>query len=109
MAYDEQLAERVRDLLSVRDGFSERKMFGGIGFMLGGNMACGVSGDELMVRLEPGDAEQALAEEHVRVFDMTGRPMKGWILVGPEATAADDDLAGWVDAGADFAASLPPK
>lgn len=109
MAYDEQLAERVRDLLSVRDGFSERKMFGGIGFMLAGNMACGVSGDELMVRLEPGDAEQALAEEHVRVFDMTGRPMKGWILVGPEATAADDDLAGWVDAGADFAASLPPK
>jgi TfoX N-terminal domain len=109
MAYDEQLAERVRDLLSVRDGFSERKMFGGIGFMLAGNMACGVSGDELIVRLEPGDAEKALAEEHVRVFDMTGRPMKGWILVGPEATAADDDLAGWVDAGADFAASLPPK
>lgn len=109
MAYDEQLAERVRDLLSVRDGFSERKMFGGIGFMLAGNMACGVSGDELIVRLEPGDAEKALAEEHVRVFDMTGRPMTGWILVGPEATAADDDLAGWVDAGGDFAASLPPK
>jgi TfoX-like protein len=109
MAYDEQLAERVRDLLSVRESFSERKMFGGIGFMLAGNMACGVSGDELMVRLDPGDAEKALAEEHVRVFDMTGRPMKGWILVGPEATAADDDLAGWVDAGADFAAALPPK
>jgi TfoX N-terminal domain len=109
MAYDEQLAERVRDLLSVRESFSERKMFGGIGFMLGGNMACGVSGDELMVRLDPGEAEKALAEEHVRVFDMTGRPMKGWILVGPEATAADDDLAGWVDAGGDFAASLPPK
>jgi TfoX N-terminal domain len=109
MAYDEQLAERVRDLLSVREGLSERKMFGGIGFMRGGNMACGVAGDELIVRLEPGDAEKALAEEHVRVFDMTGRPMKGWILVGREATAADDDLAGWVDAGADFAASLPPK
>jgi hypothetical protein len=109
MAYDEKLADRVRDLLSVRESFSERKMFGGIGFMLGGNMACGVAGDELMVRLEPGDAEKALAEDHVRVFDMTGRPMKGWILVGPEATAADDDLAGWVDAGADFAASLPPK
>jgi hypothetical protein len=109
MAYDEKLAERVRDLLSVRENFSERKMFGGIGFMLGGNMACGVSGDELMVRLDPADAEKALAEEHVRVFDMTGRPMKGWILVAPDATAADDDLAGWVDAGADFAASLPPK
>jgi hypothetical protein len=96
-------------VLSVRENFSERKMFGGIGFMLGGNMACGVSGDELMVRLDPADAEKALAEEHVRVFDMTGRPMKGWILVAPDATAADDDLAGWVDGGADFAASLPPK
>lgn len=109
MAYDEALAERVRDVISARDGFSELKMFGGVGFMLRGNMACGVSGDELMVRLEPGEAEKALAEEHVRVFDMTGRPLKGWILVGPEATASDEDLAGWVDAGADFAASLPPK
>jgi TfoX/Sxy family transcriptional regulator of competence genes len=109
VAYDETLAERVRDVISVRDGFSERKMFGGIGFMVGGNMACGVSGDELMVRLDPEEAEKALAEEHVRVFDMTGRPMKGWILVAPEATASDQELAGWVDAGADFAASLPPK
>ena len=109
MAYDEGLAERVRDLLSVRQGFSERKMFGGIGFMLSGNMACGVSGDELMVRLDPEEGEKALAEEHVRVFDMTGRPMKGWILVGPEATRSDEDLAAWVDAGADFAVSLPPK
>jgi TfoX N-terminal domain len=109
VAYDEALAERVRDVISVRDGSSERKMFGGIGFMLRGNMACGVSGDELMVRLDAEGAEKALAEEHVRVFDMTGRPLKGWILVGPEATASDEDLAGWVDAGADFAASLPPK
>jgi hypothetical protein len=109
VAYDEGLAERVRDLLSVRQGFSERKMFGGIGFMLSGNMACGVSGDELMVRLDPEEGEKALAEEHVRVFDMTGRPMKGWILVGPEATRSDEDLAAWVDAGADFAVSLPPK
>jgi hypothetical protein len=109
VAYDEGLAERVRDLLVVREGFSERKMFGGIGFMLGGNMACGVSGDELMVRLDPEEGSKALAEEHVRVFDMTGRPMKGWILVGPEGTVSDEDLAGWVDAGADFAASLPAK
>jgi TfoX N-terminal domain len=109
MAYDEDLAERVREVISAREGFSEREMFGGIGFMVGGNMACGVSGDELMVRLDPDEASKALAGEHVRVFDMTGRPLKGWILVGPEATAADGDLAAWVDAGADFAASLPPK
>jgi TfoX N-terminal domain len=109
VAYDEVLADRVRELLLVREGFSEREMFGGIGFMLAGNMACGVSGDELMVRLEPEEGEKALAEDHVRVFDMTGRPMKGWVLVGPEATASDEGLAGWVDAGADFAASLPPK
>jgi TfoX N-terminal domain len=109
VAYDEVLADRVRELLLVREGFSEREMFGGIGFMLAGNMACGVSGDELMVRLGPEEGEKALAEDHVRVFDMTGRPMKGWVLVGPEATASDEGLAGWVDAGADFAASLPPK
>jgi hypothetical protein len=108
MAYDEELAERVRDLLSVREGFSERKMFGGIAFMLGGNMACGVLGEELIVRL--GDeAERALAEPHTRVFDLTGRPSRGMVVVGRDAIVADGDLAGWVDAGADFAASLPPK
>jgi TfoX/Sxy family transcriptional regulator of competence genes len=109
MAYDEALADRLRTVLSVREGLSERKMFGGIGFMLGGNMACGVHGEELMVRLDPEESERALAEPHVRVFDITGRPMKGWILVGPEALRSDEHLASWVDAGADFAASLPPK
>jgi hypothetical protein len=109
MAYDEAIAERVRDVLAVREAVTERKMFGGIGFMVAGNMACGVSGDELMVRLDPDEAEKALAEPQVRVFDMTGRPIRGWILVGPQALAEDEALAGWVDAGADFAASLPPK
>jgi TfoX N-terminal domain len=109
MAYDEALADRVRTVLSVREGLSERKMFGGIGFMIGGNMACGVHGEELIVRLDPNESERALAEPHVRVFDITGRPMKGWILVGPEALETDEDLAGWVDAGADFAALLQPK
>ncbi len=109
MAYDEALADRVRTVLSVREGLSERKMFGGIGFMIGGNMACGVHGEELIVRLDPNESERALAEPHVRVFDITGRPMKGWILVGPEALETDEDLAGWVDAGADFAALLEPK
>jgi hypothetical protein len=109
VAYDEALADRVRGLLAVRDRTSERKMFGGIGFMVGGNMACGVHGDELIVRLPPDEAEAALTEPHTRVFDLTGRAMRGWIFVAPEAITADEALAGWVDAGADFAASLPAK
>ena len=109
MAYDEALADRVRELISARAEVSERKMFGGIGFMLSGNMAVGVIGEDLIVRLDPSDAEKALREPGVREFDFTGRPMKGWLFVGPEATAADENFAGWVDAGADFAASLPSK
>ena len=108
MAYDEQLADRVRDVIGLRPDASERKMFGGIAFMVGGNMACGVIGDELVVRL--GDeAERALAEPNTRPFDFTGRPMRGFVVVGPGAIGSEEDLAGWVDAGADFAAALPPK
>jgi TfoX/Sxy family transcriptional regulator of competence genes len=110
MAYDEALAERVRAVISLREHVTEKKMFGGIAFMVGGNMACGVSsGSELIVRLDPEETEKALAEPGVRPFDMTGRPMKGWLLVEPAAIEADEQLASWVDAGADFAASLPPK
>jgi TfoX/Sxy family transcriptional regulator of competence genes len=109
MAYDEELANRVRAALAPRAGLSERKMFGGIAFMLGGNMAVGVIGEELMVRLDPTDAERALGEAHVRPMDFTGRPMKGMVFVGPEATATEEGLGEWVDAGADFASSLPPK
>ncbi len=109
MAYDEGLSDRVRDALAPRAGLSERKMFGGIAFMLDGNMAVGVIGEDLMVRLDPADAERAQAEEHVRPMDFTGRPMKGMVFVDAEGTAGDEDLGGWVDAGADFAASLPPK
>ena len=110
VAYDEEFADRVRAVLSLRDGLSERKMFGGIGFMLNGNMACGVtSTSELMVRLAPEDNHDALAEEHVREFEMSGKKMGGWLIVGREGTESDEDLAGWVDAGADHAASMPPK
>jgi hypothetical protein len=110
MAYDEALAERVRAVISLRENVTEKKMFGGIAFMVGGNMACGVSSSsELIVRLDPEESQRALAEPHVRVFDMTGRPMRGWLLVEPAGIETDDQLAGWVDAGADFAASLPPK
>jgi len=110
MAYDEDFADRVRAVLSLRDGLTERKMFGGIGFMLNGNMACGVtSTSELMVRLAPEDNEAALAEEHVREFEMSGKKMGGWLIVAREGVETDEDLVGWVDAGADHAAFLPPK
>jgi TfoX/Sxy family transcriptional regulator of competence genes len=110
MAYDEALADRVRDVISLREGWSERKMFGGIAFMIGGNMACGVSStSELIVRLGSDDASDALSEPHVREFDLTGRKMAGWILVSAEGTDSGKDLASWVDAGADHAASLPAK
>ena len=109
VAYDQTLADRLRDALAPRAGLSERKMFGGIAFMVCGNMAVGVIGEDLMVRLDSADAERALGEAHVRPMDFTGRPAKGMVIVGPEATATDEDLGAWVDAGADFAASLPPK
>ena len=109
MAYDEALASRVRATLGDNPAISERQMFGGIAFMLAGNMAIGVSKDDLMVRIDPDDQDEALAQPNVRILDMTGRPMKGWILVAPEATEDDADLQGWVEAGLDFAGSLPPK
>jgi len=109
MAYDEALANRVRDILAPRAELSERKMFGGVAFMIGGNMAVGVIDDDLMVRLDPADAERALGEEHARPMDFTGRPMKGMVFIDSSGTAADEDLVDWVDAGAAFAASLPPK
>lgn len=109
MPYDQALAERVRALISLREAVSEREMFGGIGFMLAGNIACGVLGEELIVRLSPEDGERALAEPGVRPFDYTGRPMKGWIYVAGDALGSEEELASWVDSGADFAASLPAK
>jgi TfoX/Sxy family transcriptional regulator of competence genes len=108
MAFDEALADRVRDALAARSELSERRMFGGIAFMLAGNMCCGVIGEDLMVRLGP-DGERALAEPHTRPMDFTGKPMKSTVYVSPEGTERDEDLVRWVEAGADFAASLAPK
>jgi TfoX/Sxy family transcriptional regulator of competence genes len=109
VAYDEELADRVRELLSARPEVSERKMFGGIAFMVAGNMACGVLGQDLIVRLGDEEGEKALTEDGVRPFDFTGKPMKGIVYISPERTASDDGLSEWVEAGADYAASLPPK
>ena len=109
MAYDEGLAQRLRESLADADGLTERRMFGGIAFMLGGNMAVGVTGDELMVRSGPALYEEALAHPHARVFDMTGRPMRGWVVVAPDGLAYDAALGAWVEMGVAFARSLPPK
>jgi len=109
MAYDEHLADRVRALLSDESAISEKKMFGGLAMLLAGNMAVGVTGDDLLVRTDPGEQEALLSEPGVRVFAMTGRPMKGWLMVAPESCAEDADLRRWVDRGLAYAASLPPK
>jgi TfoX/Sxy family transcriptional regulator of competence genes len=109
MAFDEALADRIRGTLTDRDGVTERKMFGGIAFMVGGNMACGVIGDELMVRVGPDAHDESMAQPHVRPMDFNGRPMRGMIYVTQAGTTDDAELARWVGTGADFAGSLPPK
>lgn len=109
MAFDEALAARIRKQLGRRKGIVEKKMFGGLAFLLNGNMAVGVHGDEMIVRLEPEASEKALAQKHTRVFDLTGKPMKGWILVDAAGTKSDAALAEWVAMGIGYAASLPSK
>ena len=109
MPYDEGLAHRVREALSGRSDLSERKMFGGLCFMLGGNMCAGIVGDELMLRTGPDAYEATLAREHVREMDFTGRSLKGMVYVGVDGIAEDDRLAEWLQVAVDFAGSLPPK
>jgi TfoX/Sxy family transcriptional regulator of competence genes len=109
MAYDEALAQRIRAALPDVPGLTEKKMFGGIGFLVHGNMACGVSGNDLMVRISPDSYDTAIAKPHVRMFDLTGRPMKGWILVASAGVQSGEDLQSWLQQGVAFAQSLPPK
>src|SRR5256885_13431445 len=87
MAYDEKLAGRVRNILAKRKAIAEKKMFGGVAFLLNGNMCCGIHGGGVIGRLNPEETDQALAQPHTPIFDMTGRPMKGWILVKPPGGA----------------------
>ena len=109
MAFDEQLAERVRKQLGRRAGLSEKKMFGGIGFLINGNVSCGVHGRELIVRIAPETTGAALQEPGARIFDLTGRPMKGWLFVGGAGIKAPAALARWVLRGVTYASSLPKK
>jgi len=108
MAYSEQLAARVREQLA-RSGAVEKKMFGGLAFLINGNMSVGVRGDELLVRIAPAETDAALKEIGVRLFDISGRPMKGWLVVGPPGIGDDQSLAEWVRRGAKYASALPKK
>ncbi len=109
MAYNEELAARIRTSLEGHPGVTERKMFGGIAFLIHGNMCCGVANDDLMVRVGPGSHEASLALPHARPMDFTGRPMKGFVFVGPGGINDDGALSGWIDRGVTFAQSLPKK
>jgi TfoX/Sxy family transcriptional regulator of competence genes len=109
MAYDEGLAQRVREEMEELSGYTEKTMFGGVGFMLYGNMANGVIGEDLIVRVGKEQYERALAEPQARPFDMTGRPMTGWVLVTEAAYASGEDLRAWVRRGVDTARALPAK
>jgi hypothetical protein len=109
MAHDEGLAQRIREILGDLPGLVEKAMFGGVGFMLQGNMACGVHKDKLVVRVGPARDAEAMGRSHARRFDITGRPMKGWVMVAAEGYEPDAELQEWVQLGVDFARTLPPK
>ena len=109
MAYDEGLAQRARELLEEKPGFVEKKMFGGIGFLLRGNMACGIIREDLIVRVGSERYKASLKLPYTRKFDMTGKPMTGWIMVSSEGYERDEDLLKWIQQGVHYALSLPPK
>jgi len=108
MAYNLKLAERIRSELNGIP-FIEKKMFGGVGFLLNGNLACGVNKEDLIVRVDPEKHNSLLKKPHARPFDMTGRPMKGWLLVEAEGVKSDKQLNTWIKEGVEFASTLSPK
>jgi len=108
MAYDEELAERIRSLVGSEAGLSEKKMFGGLAFLINGNMAVAASGQGgMMLRVDPAETESLLDEPQVRRFEMGGRRMDGWLHLELAAVASDEALAGWVRRGVDYARRLP--
>jgi hypothetical protein len=107
MAYDEGLAQRIREQITDQTGVTEKKMFGGLSFLLNGNMACGVIKDELIVRVGP--QSDTVHQPHARPFDFTGRPMSGWVVVEPAGFESGHSLQQWLEQGIHFAQSLPAK
>ena len=110
MAYDEDLADRIRELTADEAGVTEQRMFGGLAFLIGGNMAVAASGQGgLMVRVDPEETDALLAKRHARPFEMRGREMQGWLRVDDEGVRTKRQLAPWVRRGVAYARSLPPK
>ena len=109
MPYNQGLAQRVRATLAAYGAVNEKKMFGGLTFMLNGNMCCGITRDELMVRVGPDQYADAVAQPHAREMDFTGRPMRGMIMVDPAGLESDADLEAWVRRGVAFTSGLPAK
>jgi TfoX/Sxy family transcriptional regulator of competence genes len=110
MAYDEELANRIRELVAREAGVTENKMFGGLAFLVGGNMAVAASGQGgILVRVDPVESDALLAKTNAHVAVMRGRPMKGWLRVDPEHLGAKRELAKWVELGTTYARSLPAK
>jgi hypothetical protein len=109
MAYDESLAARIRSRIGEHPALTEKQMFGGIAFLIEGNMAVGVNGPDLMVRVGKDAHDEAVARPGARTMDFTGRPMAGWITVEPVGVADDDDLTAWIEQGVSFAESLPAR
>ena len=109
MAFSASLAERIRGALARKKGVVEKKLFGCACFLLGGNVLVGVWKDSLIARVGPDGYEDALLEPHVREFDITGRPMKGWVVVGPEGVEGDDQLTYWIGRATRFVRALPAQ
>jgi TfoX/Sxy family transcriptional regulator of competence genes len=109
MAYDKGLAQRVREMLEEETGYEEKKMFGGLCFMFFGHMVCGIIREDLIVRVGPNSYEETLKLPHTKKFDLTGKPLKGWVMVLAEAIDDDDDLNRWLQRAVSFVRNLPPK
>ncbi len=110
MAYDEELAERIRKLVGGGPDVTEKKMFGGLAFMVGGNMAVGASGQGgILVRVDPAESDELVATTDASLMEMRGRSMQGWLRVDSDDVRTDDDLRAWVDRGVAYARSLPAK
>jgi TfoX/Sxy family transcriptional regulator of competence genes len=109
MAFNEQLNERINLILGGKENITCKKMFGGIGYLLNGNMVCGVYKDDLILRMSPEDADKSLSQNHVTPFDITGRAMKGWIMVEPDGIPREDKLTNWINISLSYVKKLPPK